>query len=54
MTKQKIPIIIHQEDSGAFVVIDDPLKKTDNDELQDDIAVLKSRLKGCMTSEMEE
>ena len=49
---EKIPVIIHKEDSGAFVLFDDPLSNKNEDELQDDVAVLKARLKGKMNSSM--
>jgi hypothetical protein len=54
MSNRNKPPIFHQDESGAFVILDDPLSSKNEDELQDDIKILKERLKGCMASELDE
>jgi hypothetical protein len=45
----------HQEETGAFVIIKDPLRDPSKDELWEDIEILKRRLGGGkFSSELDE
>ncbi len=44
--------IVHVEDTGAGIIVSDPLRNLDKDELDEDIRILKERLKGKFSSEL--
>lgn len=44
----------HKDDTGAFVIVSDPLRNVERQELYEDIQKLKEGLKGKMSSELLE